>query len=374
MGNKPIVLVVGARPNFVKAGPIIDSLEDRGMGYVLIHTGQHYDYELSKSFFDDFSLEEPDINLGVGSGNHGEQTGKIMIELEKALTKIEPSIVVVFGDVNSSVATALVSSKLHIPIAHIEAGLRSFDRTMPEEINRVVTDSISDYLFTPSKDANENLQIEGIADDKVFFVGNIMIDSLVKYLNLAKERRLFSEFGVDEKKYWLLTLHRPSNVDRRDKFYDILTAMDFIRKQRTVIFSMHPRTKKMILKFGFENEFPWLLGGDNFIPIAPVGYIDFLSLEYYSQAVLTDSGGMQEETTFLNIPCVTIRDNTERPITVDMGTNVLCKSGKDIIKSAGDILQNNNKKGKIPMLWDGNTAERIVKVMKERIFKLNVKS
>jgi UDP-N-acetylglucosamine 2-epimerase (non-hydrolysing) len=367
LANRPIVLVVGARPNFVKAGPIIDSFEYRGMDYVLLHTGQHYDYELSKSFFDDFSMKEPDINLGVGSGNHGEQTGKIMIELEKALFRIDPSIVVVFGDVNSTVAASLVASKLHIPIAHIEAGLRSFDRRMPEEINRVLTDSISDFLFTPSIDANKNLEVEGISSDKIFFVGNIMIDSLKKYLKKAKSRKVFSEFGLDEKKYWVLTLHRPSNVDTKEKFFEILSAMDFIRRHITVVFSMHPRTKKMIGEFELYKDFPWISGGDNFISINPIGYIDFLSLEYYSQAVLTDSGGMQEETTFLNIPCVTIRENTERPITVDIGTNVLCSSGKDIIKSAEDILQNDNKKGKIPMLWDGNTAERIVEVLSQHI-------
>jgi len=365
MLDKPIVLVVGARPNFVKAAPLQKALNKQGISNVLIHTGQHYDYELSKAFFEDFELEAPDIDLGIGSGNHGEQTGKIMIELEKVLMKVKPSLVAVFGDVNSTIATALVASKSHIPLAHIEAGLRSYDRTMPEEINRVLTDAVADYLFTPSEDAGLNLKQEGIHGDKVLFVGNIMIDSLVSYLKKAKQRRYFKKFGVREKKYWLLTLHRPSNVDTREKFHDILTALDFIRKRRTVIFSMHPRTKKMISEFKLEKEFPWVSGGDNFIPITPVGYIDFLSLEYYSEAVLTDSGGMQEETTYLHIPCLTLRENTERPITIDIGTNVLCKSGKDIIKSAENILQSNNRKGKIPMLWDGQTAERIVKILRK---------
>jgi len=369
--NSLIALVVGARPNFVKASPLIKILNERKIKTLLVHTGQHYDYELSKKFFHDFSLEKPDLDLEVGSGNHGEQTGKIMIELEKVFMKIKPSLVVVFGDVNSTIATALVTSKLYISLAHIEAGLRSFDRTMPEEINRILTDAVADYLFTHSNDANENLKDEGIDGNRVFLVGNIMIDSLVKYLEIAKERKYFTRFGVEEKAYWLLTLHRPSNVDIRDKFCDIMTAINFIRKHRPVIFSMHPRTKKMINEFKLENEFPWFSGGDNFFPITPVGYIDFLSLEVYAEAVLTDSGGMQEETTYLNIPCLTLRENTERPITIYLGTNTLCRTGKEIIKQAEKILNGRNKKGKIPPLWDGQTAERIVDILTEKSVKLN---
>ncbi|MCK4574930.1 UDP-N-acetylglucosamine 2-epimerase (non-hydrolyzing), partial [candidate division WOR-3 bacterium] len=277
--NKPIVLVVGARPNFVKASPLYSTMRERKIDTVLLHTGQHYDYELSKKFFEDFVLKEPDINLEVGSANHGEQTGKIMIEMEKVLMRVKPSLVAVFGDVNSTIATALVTSKLYIPLAHIEAGLRSFDRTMPEEINRVLTDSIADYLFTPSVDADENLKREGIKEERIFLVGNIMIDSLVNHLEIARQRKYFRKFGVENKNYWLLTLHRPSNVDIREKFYDILTSIDFIRRHRPVIFSVHPRTQKMINEFKLRKDFPWLSGGDNFIPITPVGYIDFLSLE-----------------------------------------------------------------------------------------------
>lgn len=364
--NKTIILVVGARPNLVKANPLYRVMKGRKIPTLLIHTGQHYDYELSKKFFEDFTLKKPDINLGVGSGNHGEQTGKILIEMEKVLMRVKPFLVVVFGDVNSTIATALVTSKLHILLAHIEAGLRSFDRTMPEEINRVLTDAVADYLFTPSVDADENLKKEGVGEDKIFLVGNIMIDSLMEHLGVARKREYYKRFGVEKKKYWLLTLHRPSNVDIRDKFCDILVAIDFIRKQRPVIFSVHPRTKKMINEFKLTLDFPWLSGGDNFIPITPVGYIDFLSLEYYAEAVLTDSGGMQEETTYFNIPCLTLRENTERPITIDIGTNTLCRTGEEIVKEVENIFDDKGKKGKVPPLWDGHTSERIIDVLTEK--------
>lgn len=365
--HKLIVFVVGTRPNFVKVSPLYRIIKERRIPAFLIHTGQHYDYELSKAFFEDFSLENPDIDLEVGSANHGEQTGKIMIELEKVLIRCKSSLVAVFGDVNSTIATALVTSKLHIPLAHIEAGLRSFDRTMPEEINRVITDAVADYLFTPSVDGNENLRREGIEDDRIFFVGNIMIDSLVKHLGIAKKKKYFTKLGVEEKKYWVLTLHRPSNVDIRNKFHEILTAIDFIRKQNPIVFSVHPRTEKMINKFKLIEDFPWLSGADNFIPISPLGYIDFLSLEYFSKAVLTDSGGMQEETTFLNIPCLTLRENTERPITVEIGTNTLCKTKEEIIKTAESIFDGKGKKGKTPPLWDGHTSERIIGIIGEKV-------
>ena len=364
--NIPIALVVGARPNFVKASPLYRVMIERKIPTLIIHTGQHYDYELSKKFFEDFALEKPEIDLGVGSGNHGEQTGKIMIELEKVLMNIKPSLVAVFGDVNSTIATALVTSKLYIPLAHIEAGLRSFDRTMPEEINRVLTDAVADYLFTPSVDADENLKKEGVGEDKIFLVGNIMIDSLVEHLGIARERKYYKRFGVEKKKYWLLTLHRPSNVDIRDKFSDLLTAIDFIRKHRPVIFSVHPRAKKMINEFKLTEDFPWLSGGDNFFPITPVGYIDFLSLEYYAEAVLTDSGGMQEETTYLNIPCLTLRENTERPITINLGTNTMCRIGEEIVREAENIFNGKCKKGKMPQLWDGHTSERIIDILLEK--------
>jgi len=364
---KPVVFVVGARPNFVKVSPLIRIMKERKIPCLLIHTGQHYDYELSKTFFEDFALEEPDINLDVGSANHGEQTGKIMIELEKVLMQIKPSLAAVFGDVNSTIATALVTSKLNISLAHIEAGLRSFDRTMPEEINRVLTDQLANYLFTPSADADENLKREGIKKERIFFVGNIMIDSLVKHLEIARQRKYYARFGLRDKKYWVLTLHRPSNVDIKDKMYEILTAINFIREQRAVVFSVHPRTRKMIDKFKFKKDFPWISGSKNFIPIDPVGYIDFLSLEYYTEAVVTDSGGIQEETTYHNIPCLTLRENTERPITTKIGTNVLCKTKEEIIREAGKILNGKDKEGKIPPLWDGHTSERIADILLSKI-------
>ena len=357
-----VISVVGARPNFVKLAGVVPHFT-RYFNHVIIHTGQHYDYELSMKFFEDFSLRAPDVNLEVGSGGHGEQTGRIMIELEKVLVKIKPAVVCVFGDVNSTVATALVTSKLHIPLAHIEAGLRSFDRRMPEEINRMLTDTVADYLFTPSEDANINLKQEGVDGDKIFFVGNIMIDSLIGYISKAKKRRYFRTLDVTEKEYWLLTLHRPSNVDKKEKFRDILKALDFIRRRKPIVFSMHPRTKKMIAKFNLTKEFPWLNGGDGFIPISPVGYIDFLSLEYYAEAVLTDSGGMQEETTYLGIPCLTLRENTERPVTISMGTNRLCRTGKEIISVAKSIIEGKVKEYELPPLWDGKTAHRIANIL-----------
>ena len=365
--SKPIVFVVGARPNFVKVSPLYRIMKERKIPSLLIHTGQHYDYELSRTFFQDFTLEEADINLDVGSANHGEQTGKIMIELEKVLMQIKPSLAAVFGDVNSTIATALVTSKLYIPLAHIEAGLRSFDRTMPEEINRVLTDAVADYLFTPSADADENLKREGIKEERIFLVGNIMIDSLVEHLEIARQRKYYARLGLEEKKYWVLTLHRPSNVDIREKLHEILTAIDFIRHQRAIVFSVHPRTRKMIEEFKLKEDFPWLSGGENFTPIEPIGYIDFLSLEYYAEAVVTDSGGMQEETTYLNIPCLTLRENTERPITIEIGTNTLCRTREEIVKEAESILCGQCKKREIPPLWDGYTSERIIDILLSKI-------
>jgi UDP-N-acetylglucosamine 2-epimerase (non-hydrolysing) len=358
MGKK-VILVVGARPNFIKLNPLWKRMRNIRAPMKIIHTGQHYDHELSKSFFDDFDLAEPDIDLGVGSASHGRQTGLIAIRIEKVLEKEKPELVIVFGDVNSTIATALVTSKMGIPLAHVEAGLRSFDRSMPEEINRVLTDQIAEYLFTPSKDADANLIREGISRKRVFFVGNIMIDSLVKYLTKAKSRKLYKNFDLKEKKYWLLTLHRPSNVDNKGRFTELLSAIDHIRGQRKIIFSIHPRTKKMIKSFALEKQFPWLSGGENFIPTSPVGYIDFLSLEFYAEAVMTDSGGMQEETTFLGVPCLTVRKNTERPVTIGIGTNILCKSRGQVVKNAEKILHGKGKVGHIPPLWDGRTAKRI---------------
>jgi UDP-N-acetylglucosamine 2-epimerase (non-hydrolysing) len=324
---------------------------------VLLHTGQHYDYEMSKVFFEDLDLPEPHYFLGVGSGTHSEQTARIMIEFEKVLIKEEPDLVVVFGDVNSTLACSLAAKKLLIPVAHVEAGLRSFDMTMPEEINRKVTDAISDVLFTPSKDGNRNLRREGVNHNKIDFVGNIMIDSLikvVKQIDPCQERGLLDELGLQRKKYVLVTLHRPSNVDNRSKLLRVLTFLDDLSREIPVVFPAHPRTKNNIGRFK-----PLLTLKGKLGIIAPLRYKDFIALEKNPRFVLTDSGGVQEETTFFNIPCLTLRNNTERPITITEGTNELA-SFENLKEKTASILEGNWKQGKPPELWDGNTAKRIV--------------
>ncbi len=361
-----IALIVGTRPNFVKASPLLRAMKEERLPTMLIHTGQHYDYELSKAFFEDFALEKPDLNLGVGSGEHGEQTGKIMMKLEDILQKRRPLLVVVFGDVNSTLAASIVASKMGIPIAHVEAGLRSYDRTMPEEINRVLTDLLADLLFIPSKDAEGNLKKEGIKKKKIFFVGNIMIDSLRSHLEAAKKREYYRRFGVKKKGYWILTLHRPGNVDKNKKMVELFAAFDSLRKERPIIFPVHPRTKKMIRVHGLRKRFPWALGGENFHIISPLGYIDFLSLECHAEGVVTDSGGIQEETSFLNIPCLTIRDNTERPVTIEAGTNILCTTPMKFTREVARILRGKGKTGTRIPLWDGNTAGRIVRILSHK--------
>ena len=354
---KPIIIVVGARPNFMKMAPIHDYLTSKNLPLVLVHTGQHYDENMSKVFFDDLGMPQPDIYLGVGSGSHAKQTAQIMIDFEEICEKNQPSMVVVAGDVNSTIACALVSSKLNIPVAHIEAGLRSFDMEMPEEINRVLTDRISNLLFTPSTDANQNLINEGANENSIKLVGNIMIDSLLNNIEKAKKSNIHSKLNITKQEYTIVTLHRPSNVDHRDALSGIITSFEKIGNEIPLIFPIHPRTSQMISKFGFDkriNQIPYLK------IINPQGYLDFLALIKYSKVVLTDSGGLQEETTALGIPCITIRENTERPITVTEGTNTIVgNKPENIINEWKNISKNKGKKGKIPRLWDGKTAERI---------------
>jgi UDP-N-acetylglucosamine 2-epimerase (non-hydrolysing) len=390
-----IISVVGARPNFMKVAPIIRAINkynkmmhDPGctMQHILVHTGQHYDHQMSKVFFQDLELPEPDIYLGVGSGTHAEQTGKVMIEFEKVLMSQKPDLLVVVGDVNSTLACSLASVKLHIPVAHVEAGLRSFDRTMPEEINRVLTDQISDYLFTPSPDADENLRKEGVSADKIFLVGDVMVDSLLAHKEKAKESKILHTLGLTSQKsevksqksrnncaliqpYALLTLHRPSNVDDKDALLKIVHALTEIGGHIPVIFPMHPRTKKQIEAFGLQeffqtNDYQSGIKNSGTYTIDPLGYLDFLNLMMHATLVLTDSGGIQEETTILNIPCLTLRDTTERPITISEGTNVLVwHDTQSIIKEALTILNGHAKSGNYPPLWDGKTAERIVDII-----------
>jgi len=381
-----IVSVVGARPNFMKIAPIIEQLKIKNknlkaeLKHVLVHTGQHYDEEMSKSFFEDLNLPKPDINLGVGSASHAVQTAKIMIEFEKVCLRERPDLIIVVGDVNSTIACALVASKLGIKIAHIEAGLRSFDRAMPEEINRVLTDAISDYLFTTCEDANENLRKEGIPEEKIYFVGNVMIDTLLRYKERAKKSKILEKLGLNKdlqvRSYALLTLHRPSNVDNRETFINILKALKDVSEKIPIIFPAHPRTQRQIKSFGLEKYFNFVniesnscVNIENSINLLdPLSYLDFLNLMANAKFVLTDSGGIQEETTILNIPCLTLRENTERPVTLKEGTNTIVGSNPEkIISKSMDILNGKKKIGRIPKLWDGKAAERIINILIEKL-------
>jgi len=363
-----ILNVVGARPNFIKIAPIIEEMKKYPqINSVLVHTGQHYDNEMSNIFFKDLTLPTPDSYLRVGSGTHAAQTAKIMIKFEKVVVKENPDLILVVGDVNSTLACTLVGVKLNIPIAHVEAGLRSFDRTMPEEINRLVTDSLATYLFTTCKDANKNLEREGIPEEKIFFVGNVMIDTLLKYKEKAMLSNLLNKLNLKEKNFTILTLHRPSNVDNENNLINILEALNEIQQSIKIIYPIHPRTKKRIKEFNLEDK---IQNMKNVILTGPIGYIDFLSLVIHSKFVMTDSGGLQEETTFLNIPCLTLRENTERAITTEIGTNLIVGIDPErIIKESMNILNGNKKVGKIPPLWDGKASERIVKILLEKNYE-----
>lgn len=367
---KPVKLmsVVGARPNFMKVLPLVREFEKvRGLRHLLIHTGQHYDELLSDAFFKDLELPRPDFCLGVGSGSHAEQTAKVMVESEKVLLAEKPDAVIVVGDVNSSMAVSIAASKLQIPVAHVEAGLRSFDRSMPEEINRLVTDTLSSFLFTTCRDANENLAREGVPDDKVFFVGNVMIDSLLMLREESEKSQILEVLGLVSKNYGLVTLHRPSNVDRQEPLSNILTALDHLQQEVPLVFAVHPRTRKMIRTFGYERQ---LAGARNLRLTDPLGYLDFLKLTSHARLILTDSGGLQEESTFLGVPCLTLRENTERPITVTQGTNRLVGNdpGK-ILAGAREILGNGYpaRSYSIPELWDGMAASRIVGILTSKL-------
>ena len=360
----PIILVVGARPNFMKIAPLYAELKRRGIEQLLLHTGQHYDDNMSKVFFDDLGMPKPDIYLGIGSGSHAYQTATVMMEFEKICMERSPSMVVVVGDVNSTVACSIVCAKLRISCAHVEAGLRSFDREMPEEINRILTDSVADLLLTPSPDGDENLLAEGVAKERIKRVGNVMIDSLYSNLERAKGSSILKDLNVKER-YAILTLHRPSNVDDKENFTVIITALEKIGQKIQLVFPMHPRTEKNAKAFGIYER---LKAIPNIILTGPVGYLDFVALMASSTLVLTDSGGLQEETTALGIPCITLRENTERPITVTEGTNTVVGCNPALIEStAFEALAGNGKAGRIPELWDGKTAERIADVLLEHI-------
>jgi len=397
-----IIIVVGARPNFMKAAPVVFAIADHNarvaaspnlprtespqpIEMVLVHTGQHYDEAMSGSFFTDLGLPTPDVHLEVGSGSHAAQTAEIMRRFEAVVLEQKPDVVMVFGDVNSTVACALVTSKIVLDsngnrplIAHVEAGLRSFDRAMPEEINRVITDHLSDLLFVTEESGKENLCREGIKPEKIHFVGNTMIDSLLASEEKAEKSVILDQFGLRGgsnglvRRYALLTLHRPSNVDDRETFLSILEGLDELAGSCPILFSAHPRTRKRIAEFGLERFFQpetqqsesEQSGNENGIRLLdPLGYLDFLCLTKHAALVVTDSGGIQEETTCLRVPCVTVRENTERPVTVTCGTNVIAGTESQNIRRAVKEQLSGKKQGRVPEKWDGRAAGRIVEVI-----------
>lgn len=391
-----VILVVGARPNFMKAAPILRAIEGENrrqpgaITALLVHTGQHYDASMSDAFFADLKLAKPDVHLGVGSGSHAHQTAEIMTKFEAVLEKERPDMVILVGDVNSTIACALVTAKASFDasgarpvVAHVEAGLRSFDRTMPEECNRVVTDHLSDLLFVTEESGRRNLEKEGISNDRIFFVGNTMIDSLLACLRRADSSSVLQDFGLTcdtpgngsvgpVTKYALLTLHRPANVDNRSTFSEILEGLQQLAAATPIIFPVHPRTLQSITKNGLDRFFHPATANQQLeellpriLTVPPLGYLDFLCLMKHASLVITDSGGVQEETTCLGVPCVTVRENTERPITLEVGTNILAGVRKDSIARAIEFQQRNRRTPSIPDKWDGHAAERIVSIIRQ---------
>ncbi len=401
-----LLCVVGARPNFMKAASIVDAVERRratnAIEIRLVHTGQHYDERMSRAFFDDLELPKPDVDLGVGSGSHAEQTGEIMKRFEPVLQQERPDVVLVVGDVNSTAACALVTAKASYAggtgggrplLAHVEAGLRSFDRAMPEEINRVVTDALSDLLFVTEERARANLLREGIREDSICLVGNTMVDTLLRHLEQARGSSILRTLGLDgwggdgagpaparelhsrsagRAGYAVVTLHRPSNVDDRDTFRRVLDALRVVARDLPVVFPMHPRTMARVRAFGFENDF-WRpqdtaqARAGRVMAVDPLGYLEFLCLLSHARLVLTDSGGIQEETTVLGVPCVTIRENTERPVTITEGTNLLVGTRTESIVAGALRQLREPPTGRIPTRWDGKAGERIVDLLTERV-------
>jgi UDP-N-acetylglucosamine 2-epimerase (non-hydrolysing) len=356
-----LLIIAGARPNFMKVAPLIKCIRARNgegdhngvsLTFRLVHTGQHYDAKMSNVFFDELGIPSPDINLGIGSGSHAVQTANVMARFEPVCEQERPDWVVVVGDVNSTMACTLVCAKMGIKVAHVEAGLRSFDRTMPEEVNRIVTDALGDLLFTPSADADENLKREGIPDEKIRLVGNIMIDTLIDNLDKARRRDILKTLGLEKKHFAYVTLHRPSNVDRKENLNEIMVELIRLSHRMPVVFPMHPRTRKMLSQFGIS-----MSASARLRILDPIGYHDSLCLAEQACFVLTDSGGLQEETTFFRTPCLTLRPNTERPVTITLGSNRLTSVSR-LRQDIDDVLRAQDRAGSVPPLWDGHAAKR----------------
>lgn len=351
----------------MKAAPVIAALSRQdGIVQTLVHTGQHYDVNMSEIFFQQLGMPHPDVNLEVGSGSHAVQTALIMMHFEDVATKRQPDLVLVYGDVNSTVAAALVCAKLRIPVGHVEAGLRSFDRQMPEEINRLLTDQLADVLFTPSIDGNDNLMREGVSPEKIYLVGNVMIDTLVRLLPVAEGRSIVSDLVLTHGGYCLVTLHRPSNVHDPSTLDAIVRTLLEVSQQVRIVFPVHPRTRERLALLGVN------LTDRNLQLLEPLGYLDFLALERHAMMVITDSGGVQEETTFLGVPCLTVRDTTERPVTVSLGTNMLIGRDMKLLRRECDrIIAGQVKPYQAPPLWDGHAADRIAAIICEKCFTAN---
>ncbi|MBI3272538.1 MAG: UDP-N-acetylglucosamine 2-epimerase (non-hydrolyzing) [Planctomycetes bacterium] len=365
-----LLLVVGARPNFMKAAPILKALREfPEVRSLLVHTGQHYDFSMSQAFFRDLELPAPDEHLGAGSGSHGEQTARVMSAFEPILARERPDGVIVVGDVNSTLACTLSAVKLHVPVAHVEAGLRSFDRSMPEEVNRLVTDALASLLLTPSEDADAHLLAEGVPAERIHRVGNVMIDSLLASLPRARALGRPAALGLVPRRYAVLTMHRPSNVDEPEVLRRLLGGLARVAREAPVLFPVHPRTRRSIEEVAGAGLRP-LPEASGSLPQGlygsePMGYLDFLGLVAEAGVVLTDSGGLQEETTALGVPCVTMREGTERPVTVTTGTNTLVGTDPErLVATALEALAGRGKRGAVPLLWDGRSAERIARILR----------
>lgn len=361
-----IIVVAGARPNFMKIAPIMESFNNTpGIDAILVHTGQHYDEKMSDLFFRQLGIPQPDINLGIGSASHAVQTAEIMKAFEQVLIEHKPDAVLVVGDVNSTIGCGYVAVKMGIKLIHVEAGLRSHDKAMPEEVNRLLTDCISDYLFCTEKSGVENLKKEGVSDDKIFMVGNVMIDTLLKNLEKAKQSPIMKDLGLEPKTYATMTMHRPSNVDNYETFSGLLDAIEVIQNDVPIIFPIHPRTKKNAETLGLANRINTM---KNLRLVEPLGYLEFLLLNANAVCVLTDSGGLQEETTVLGTPCITMRENTERPITCEVGTNqIVGVDTQAIINAWNRVKAGEFDNRKVPDKWDGKAAQRITEILLEKI-------